>query len=146
MSALIDMKVITDSFHEALKTMDTVSQKAAQWAIRESARKVKRAAQQRAPVYSGPARKVRVNNGGGYTTVDLVPGEYKKSIASSKNFLSAGRTWRLKVGPRGGHVHLYAGKVEQRSAPMRTGFAAVQPQIQTIYDGAMKRALARYGK
>lgn len=125
----------------ARANISRASDRAAMWAARESARKVKSAAKKPAPVYRGPDRTVKVNG----RDVPLVPGEFKKSIHSSKRFQRVGASRRIAVGPRGLHVHLYAQKLERQNGVMRQAFAQVAPQVGGIHEKAMKRALRKYG-
>jgi hypothetical protein len=144
--------------------------RANQWALREAGRQTKRVARRKVRVYggkgnttNGPMVKVttgkkvggvavkgNANLGGkrayGGKRVPVVPGELRDSIASSKRLaVIAPSTFRLSVGPRGGHVHLYAAKIEALDHYMEIAAATVIPKFPTIQEKAMARVLAKYG-
>lgn len=135
-------RIIIDEWKAASADMRRISDRAVMWALRDTARQAGRAAKKVAPVYRGRPRKVKVDG----KRIDVVPGEYKNSIKSSKRLTKTLGGYSLKVGPRGGHVHLYAGKVERKYKPMQTGYDAVKPLAAGIQEAAMARALKKYGK
>lgn len=114
----------TAPFFAAMADIKKASDRAAMWAVRESARQTGRAAKRHAPVASG---------------------RYKKSIKSSKRLQKVnGDGYRVMVGPRGPVVHLYAAKVETQYTPMAQGFADVRGSIAGIHEKSMAKALAKY--
>lgn len=162
----IDLKPLEVAFADIARRGD----RANKWALREAGRQTKRVARRKARVYGGKGnttngRMVKVTTGkkvGGVAVkgnanlggkrsysgkrVPVVPGELRDSIASSKRFaLIAPRTYRLSVGPRGGHVHLYAAKIEALDHYMEQAAATVIPKFPSIQEKAMARVLARYG-
>lgn len=116
-------RVVTAPFRAAMADINRAGERAAMWAVRESARQTGRAAKKHAPVLTGA---------------------YKKSIRSSKQLQKVDGGYRVVVGPRGQRVHLYAQKVEARYSPMRQGFSDVRGNIAGIHEKALARALARY--
>lgn len=118
-------RVVTAPFHAAMADIRKASDRAAMWAVRESARKTGRAAKRHAPVLTGA---------------------YKRSIRSSKRLKRTEGGYGVVVGPRGPKVHLYAQKIEAKYSPMTQGFDEVRGSIGAIHEKAMARALARYVK
>lgn len=159
----------TDLFDTAMADIYLRSDKSNMWALREAGRQTKRIARRKVRVYGGKknttsGREVNVTSGpkiggtrvggkssGGrraYTgkTATVIPGELRDSISPSRRFTTiAPRTYRLSVGPRGGHVHLYAAKIEALDHYMEEAAAAVIPKFAGIQEAAMARVLAKYG-
>lgn len=109
--------------------------------LRAVAARVRRESRSLAPVYSGPRTTVSV---GGGKQVPLIPGELKKGIRASRAFKRyPNSTFGLSVGPRGGHVHLYAAKQERRTPYMAPGHDAAMAEANAILEAAWAKSLAR---
>lgn len=123
MADKISVKVVTAATKRNLKELNRDVDAATKKGLRAVAAKVRADARKRAPVYTGSRKTVSV---GGGKQIPLVPGELKKGIGASKKFKTYGNgTYGLTVGPRGGHVHLYALKQEKRTPFMAPAHEAV---------------------
>jgi hypothetical protein len=138
-AATFAIRVETKALLRDLAAVDRAVDRATMWTVREAGRKVKSAARRKAPVYKGPPRTV---NAGG-TPVPLVPGALKSSIASSKRLRRDGAAVSVKVGPRGGLVHLYAPAQEARYGFMAAGLAAATAAAATAAEKAWGRAVRK---
>lgn len=119
----VSVKVITVAFTAAAAAMRKSSERAAMYAIRESARQVKRRAKPNIPVVTGTLRG---------------------SLHSSKRLQRVGDGYRVVIGPRGPKAPLYAQKIEAQRHYMGTAYSEVVPLVRDIHEKAMRKALARY--
>jgi hypothetical protein len=134
------------SFHMVLepalrdmREMQRRTDRATMQGLRAVARKVGQEARRRAPVYAGPARIV--NYGDGHSG-PMVPGELKRSIRSSRRLVRHGPgDYSLKVGPRGGHVHLYAAKQGALTPFMHPAYEVAKASAEAIHAKAWERAM-----
>lgn len=158
-------KIDTSGLDAAFASIHIRSDRANKWALREAGRQTKREARRVVRVYGGkkprgfigPLRAgrqvsvtsgARVNGKRKYTgTTAVIPGLLRDSINSSRRLaVVAPRTYRLSVGPRGGHVHLYAAKIEVLDKYMEKAARKVIPKFPRLQEEAMARVLAKYGK
>lgn len=147
------MSILTKPTLDAMADMSKRTDRATMWALREVGRQIKRESRRRAPVYKGRRatasfrlmRNLHKAGARGDITNDVVvSGLLKNSISSSKRLQrEAGGGYVIKVGPRGQRVHLYAGKVEARSAYMRPAYDVVTPQMTAIHARAWEKAMAK---
>lgn len=156
----------TKFFDTAMADIYVRSDRSNMWALREAGRQTKRSARATVRVYGGKkprgfigplqaGRHVNVTSGKRGVdgkrkyegkTAQVIPGLLRDSINSSRRLAKIGpRTYRLSVGPRGGHVHLYAQKIEALDAYMEKAAAKVIPKFPKIQEAAMARVLAKYG-
>ena len=155
MTVVAEFKVITEAWKAAdrdIQALDGAAHRAVMWGLREVGRQTKREARKRVRVYRGGARTVQVTTGGpkgarSYgKSVEVVPGLLKKSITSPRALRRFGpHEFGLTVGPRGGHAHLYAQKIELLEPYMEPALETVRPRIRAIHEAAMAKALRRYG-
>lgn len=119
--------------------------KVAQMNVRAGARIVAATAQANAPVLGdksaitirawNKAVKAAGRPGAGPTVGPgsrPVRGLLKASIKPSKKLKFDGEAWSAKVGPRGGRVHLYGKKQENRYHYMEAGYRDVSKQMTAI--------------
>ncbi|MEU6582748.1 hypothetical protein [Nocardia sp. NPDC046763] len=147
---------------EAKAEMDVLVDRASMWALREAGRQVKREARKLAPVYGGTTKSVAIGSRRGFNVTTgprnaegkrgykyvegVQPGLLQSSISPSRRLKKRGEhDYRLSVGPRGGHVHLYSGKQEGRVGYMEAGRAAASGRFQTIFETAQRNVLRKYG-
>jgi len=134
------------SFHAitgpALKDLRAIQLKtdvATKKGLRAVGARVRTEGKRGAPVYDGPARTVSYGDG---NRGPLIPGELKKSIATSRRVKRNGPSdFSLFVGPRGGHVHLYAAKQEARTPYMKPAFQVASSEARTIHERAWEKAM-----
>jgi hypothetical protein len=148
----VHARFVTAQLQRDMAAIERSTDRATMWALREVGRKVKQASKKRAPVYQGPRTTALVTTGPKTPTgkraygkrVDVVKGELKRSIGSSRRFTKHGpHEYSLRVGPRGGHVHLYAAKQEARNHFMRDAYEQVAPQIRELHAKAWTRAMRK---
>lgn len=135
-------RVITGPAIRDLHRMQRKVETANRSAIRAVARATAAKGKQAAPVYKGTPRNVSYGDG---NHGPMVPGELRKSIKPNKRVhVNPDGALGLNVGPRGGHVHLYAEAQEERFRYMDAAhsFAAHScVQVHTAYwDAAIHRA------
>ena len=107
--------------------------------LRAVGARVRAEAKRRAPIYDGPGRTVSYGDG---NSGPLIPGELKKSIATSKRYKINGPSdYSLFVGPRGGHVHLYAAKQEALTPYMKPAFEIASREARATYTWAWEKAM-----
>lgn len=123
-----------------LAAIDKAADRATMWALREVGRKVKQTSARAAPVYSGPPRKVSFGDG---HSGPIIPRELRRSIGSSKRLGRIAGGYSVRVGPRGGHVHLYAAAQERRTPFMAPGIAAGQAAAEAVFASAWAKAIKR---
>lgn len=121
-----------------LARIDRAADRATMWALRTCGRTIKSAARKGAPVYQGPPRdwwlkKARMG--------PVIKGELKKSIAPSRRLKRVAGAYQLAVGPRGGHVHIYAAKQEKHHAYMGPAVQVGAAAMPAIAEGAWARAI-----
>lgn len=135
-----------------LRAFDRTMRRATQQGLREVGRQVKREARKLAPVYKGPARSVKVTTGSRGAdgkrsygkSIEIEPGLLKNSIKSSRRIRQPEPgVYRIALGPRGGHVHLYAAKQEARTPFMRPAYDKVEPEMRAIYGRVFGRVVNR---
>ena len=159
----ISFRILTDPIKKDLRQIDRDTDRATMWALRAVGRKVKQEARRRAPVYGGTQksmsiharRSVRVTTGGkgadgkrAYgNSIAIVPGLLKNSISSSRQLRKYGAgTYGLTIGPRGGHVHLYAAKQEARTPYMAPAHEIASGQLTELAAKAWDRAMRKAGR
>ena len=141
MSDRLSLKVISGPTKAEMRAMTLRTDRATQWALREVGRRVTREARKRAPVYKGPDRTVSYGDG---KHGPIVPGELKRGIKSSRRIKrEGGGRFSLKVGPRGGHVHLYSKKQEARTPYMAPAYQAAKRDAAALHAKAWERAMRR---
>ena len=133
-------KINTSALQKDLKALTKDTDAATKKGLRAVAARVRTEGRKGAPVYSGPRTTVSVGKG---KQIPLVPGELRKSIAASKRFESLGNgEYRLTVGPRGGHVHLYMLKEERRAGFMAHARETIAGgEAKRIHEAAWARAI-----
>jgi hypothetical protein len=132
----ISVRVFYEDCVRDMHSIDRRVDRATMWTIREVGRRIKRSARKKAPVYRGPDRIWSVDG----QTFPTIRGELRDSIHSSKRLRRIPGGYSLKVGPRGGHVHLYAEQQNERTGFMDDAFAEAQPLITAIAEQAYQRA------
>jgi len=119
------VRVVTEPFNTAMLEMQRTTDRSNMWALREAGRQAKRVAR----------RSVRVRSG-----------ELRDSLKSSRRLAKiAPRTYRVSIGPRGGHTHLYAAKIEEMDHYTKQAYDTVAPKFKGIQEAAMARTIAKYG-
>lgn len=139
----LSMRMVTAPLTHDMRAMTKRTDRATMWALREVGRRVKREARKNAPVYQGPARTAKVNTASGYgKSVEIVPGLLKNSIKSSRRLKQRRpHEYSIAVGPRGGHVHLYAAKQEARTPFMKPAYEAAVRDARELHEKAWNRAM-----
>ena len=152
-----DFKLLSKPFVDGLKDMQTRTDRATMWAVREVGRQVKKEAMKRAPVYKGRSgarvqlkmsqfRKFQkaTRYRGSVANSVVVSGLLKGSISSSRRLQSVKTgEYSLKVGPRGQRVHLYASKAEARQPYMKPAYDEVALKMGEVAAGAWAKAMNR---
>lgn len=137
-------RVVTEPFQASMRQLDRDTDRATMWALRAVGRKVKREGRKRAPVYRGSRKTVSV---GGGKHIPLVPGLLRASISSSRRLQRVGPgAYMLRVGPRGGHVHLYAAKQEKRAPFMEPAYEVAVSNMVALHAAAWERAMRKAGR
>lgn len=133
------------AFEADLLLIDRQADRATMWGLREMGRKLKRAEKKLAPVYKGPGGVRRLAKGReGPMQRGPVVGLLRASISSARSFRKLGPAeYELVVGPRGGRVNLYKGKIERKYQFAATASAQVAPEAPAVFAAAWGRALAR---
>lgn len=130
MADQVSFSIITKPFTDEMKAQHKRVDRASMYGLREVGRRVKREARKEAPRLSGA---------------------YRSSIKSSRRLKSTlGGGYSVKVGPRGGvlnpqgaSVHLYAGKIEAKDAPMHKAYDRTVPEMASLLAKAWGKAMNR---
>ena len=132
----------TRGLQKDLKALTKDTDAATKKGLRAVAAKVRSEGKKKAPVYKGTRKTVSVGEG---KQIPLVPGELKKSIAASKRIKDeGGGNYRVTVGPRGGHVHLYMLKEEKRAPFMAPAHEAIAGgEAKRIHEAAWDKELRK---
>ena len=137
------IKVHAEAFRADVKRIDRATNRATMWGLREVGRQLKRAEKSKVPVYKGPGGVKRQRKGQlGPQQAGPVIGLLKASIGSARSFKREGiGTYTLVVGPRGGRVNLYKGKIERRTHFVQASYDEVVPRAPAILAAGWERAI-----
>lgn len=146
----IGFKFDTAPFKQFVADRERRMRQAAMYNVREGGRVVKGVAKAKVPVWNDKitahgyltktrGMKLRAYRDGGWQANLPVVGLLRSSIHSAKRLKYDGRTWTLKIGPRGPRAHKYAEKIEHRVPYMADAYAAVSAAMPRI-------SAASYGK
>lgn len=119
----ISFKMDISAFTAGIAQRQARMPAAAEWAVRQTGRTARSAAQAAAPVLTT-------------ATGDAIPGLLRDSIRATKDLRQDAGTFSLTVGPRGDRVYLYAQKEERRSGYMAAGGRAAQAAFPAIAQAA----------
>lgn len=141
----VSLRVDSTAFKADLRRIDRRVDRATMWGLREVGRQLKRAEKSRAPVYKGPNGVRRLKKGAiGPMQHGPVVGLLKMSIGSGRTFKRLGPgAYGLVVGPRGGRVNLYKGKIERQYGFVQQAYDQVVPTAPVIMAAGWERALRR---
>lgn len=144
------VRVIAQPMFDAVADHKKRVDRASMWAIRETGRLVKSTAKRQTPVYrAAGVTKIsairKTKKAGGDVSYDqVISGLLRSSIASARRLTpQLGGGYSVKVGPRGGRVHLYAAKIEAQAAYMRAGHVAAVGRMGEIHAKAWAKAMSR---
>ena len=139
----ISIKFHVEAFQADLKRIDRATNRATMWGLREVGRQLKRAEKSKVPVYKGPGGVKRQRKGQhGPQQAGPVVGLLKSSIGSARSFRREGPgAYALVVGPRGGRVNLYKGKIERKTHFVQQSLDEVIPRAPAIMATGWERAI-----
>ena len=139
----VSLKFNTTAWKADMRAVDRATNRATMWGLREVGRQLKRAEKRGAPVYKGKNGVKRLRKGvAGPSKSGPVIGLLKSSIGSARSFKREGLgTYALVVGPRGGRVNLYKGKIERATHFASNAYDEVVPRAQAIMTVGWERAL-----
>ncbi len=142
---MIDVRVYAEAFQASSHALDRRADRATMWGLREVGRQLKRAEKKRAPVYKGPGGVRRLKKGvAGPVKAGPQIGLLKASVGSARSFKRDGLgAYALVVGPRGGRVNLYKGKIERKFHYAQDAYDEVIPRAPAIMAAGWERAVRR---
>ena len=127
----ISFKLIAGDLKKEMADIDRRVDRATMWGLRDTGRVIARAARKNAPKYRGDDKRAE-------------PGLLKKSIKGSRQLKRLGRgTYAMTVGPRGGKVNLYAGKINDDGHFMAKAVDVGLASAREIHARAWERAMRK---
>lgn len=134
------IRVHTDALLRDMHRVDRHVDEATRKTVREMGRLVASRARRKARVYRGPPRVWSVDG----KQFPTIPGELRKGIKPSRRLRKTpDGGYALTVGPRGGHVHLYAQKIEKLDAYMTPAVAEATPEARRVGEKNWDKAVRK---
>ena len=142
----ISFNVIRRMFDEDLAALEAETAAATKVGLRAVGREMVRAEKRYAPVYAGPGgvtrKQVKSSGKPPSRSGRPVVGLLRFSVKTGRVQRSLGGA-RIVVGPGGGRVNLYKGKIERKYGFAAKAYGEIVPQSRIIMEAAWAKALAK---
>lgn len=137
------IRVLGEAFLADLKVLEVQADRQSLVGLKAVGKVLVRAEKAKAPVYKGKrgARRLAKGKLGPHAPGPVI-GLLRFSVKQSRAKRD-GVDWRIVVGPGGGRVNLYKGKIERKTGFAKQAHDEVVPFANVIMSAAWAKALAR---